>query len=109
MSEVWAIIVSVIIAMVIFGYVSSKLSDRKRRIKRESTVPPISDSLKVGVMYDVHLSDGRKFESVEIMGSIENDDDAFSFTGYEGMLVLKQKNSKKVYLKKPSIRFIVEV
>ena len=109
MSEVWAIIVSVIIAMVIFGYVSSKLSDRKRRVKRENTVPPISDSLKLGVVYDVYLSDGRKFGHVEILGSVENDDDAFSFAGYDGMLVFEQENSKKLYLKKACIRFIVEV
>lgn len=109
MSEVWAIIVSVIIAMVIFGYISSKLSAHKRKKLRAETVPAISESIRRGVEYNVHLSDGRKFENVQIVGNVENEDDAFSFAGFDGMLVLLQENGRKVFLKKPSIRFIVEI
>lgn len=109
MSEVWAVIVCVVIAMIIYGYVSSKLSARKRKKLRAETVPAISESIRKGVAYNIHLSDGRKFENVQVIGSVENEDDAFSFAGFDGMLVLLQENGKKVFLKKPSIRYIVEV
>ncbi len=108
MPDVWAIIVSVIILMVIYAYISSKISDRKREKLRKETVPKISDSIKAGVNYDIHLSDGRKFENVTIIGSIESGDEAFSFAGYEGLLVFEQQSGKKVYLKKPSIRYVEE-
>ncbi|MCO4837590.1 MAG: hypothetical protein KC426_05820 [Oceanospirillaceae bacterium] len=108
MPDVWAIIVSVIILMVIYGYVSSKISDRKKKKQRQETVPEISDSIKTGINYNIHLSDGRKFENVVIVGSVEGEDEAFSFAGYEGLLVFNQQNGKKVYLKKPSIRYIEE-
>ncbi len=108
MPDIWAIIVSIIILMVIYGYISSKISDRKKKKLRKETVPEISDSIKTGINYNIHLSDGRKFENVVIVGSVESEDEAFSFAGYEGLLVFKQQNGKKVYLKKPSIRYIEE-
>ena len=108
MSDVWAIIVSVIIIMVIYGYISSKISAHKKKKLRKDTVPEITESISKGVIYNIYLSDGRKFESVTIIGSVENEDEAFSFAGYDGLLVFTQKNGKKVYLKKPSIRYIEE-
>ena len=108
MPSVWEIIVSVIILMVIYGYVSSKIEDRKKKKLRKDTVPEISESIKIGINYNIHLSDGRKFENVSIIGSVESEDEAFSFAGYEGLLVFAQQNGKKVYLKKPSIRYIEE-
>ena len=109
MSEVWAVIVSVIILMVIYGYVSSKISNRKKKKLRENTVPKLYESLRKGEAYDVFLSDGRKFESVKVVGAVEGDDDTSSFAGYEGLLVLMQPNGKRVFLKKSCIRFVAEV
>jgi len=94
--------------MVIYSYISSKISDRKKKKLRKETVPEISDSIKTGINYNIHLSDGKKFENVVIVGSVESEDEAFSFAGYEGLLVFKQQSGKKVYLKKPSIRYIEE-
>ena len=108
MPDIWAIIVSIIILMVIYSYISSKISDRKKKKLRKETVPEISDSIKTGINYNIHLSDGKKFENVVIVGSVESEDEAFSFAGYEGLLVFKQQSGKKVYLKKPSIRYIEE-
>ena len=108
MPDIWAIIVIVIILMVIYGYVSSKISDRRKRKLREKSVPLITDSLKSGVNYNIHLSDRRKFPNVQIIGSVEGEDAEFSFAGWDGMLVLRNEDKKKIYVKKSSIRFVEE-
>jgi len=109
MPDLWAIIVIVIILMVIYGYVSSKISDRRKRKLREKSIPLIADGLKSGVKYNIHLSDGRKFLSVEIAGSVEGADAEFSFGGWDGILVLKNEDQKKIYVKRSAIRFIEEL
>jgi len=109
MPDIWAIIVIVIILMVIYGYVSSKLSERRKRKIRERSIPLLTESLKSGIKYNVHLSDGRKFLKVEIVGSVEGENAEFSFAGWDGMLVLKNEAKKKIYIKKSSIRFVEEL
>jgi len=106
MPDIWAIIVIVIILMVIYGYLSSKLSEHRKRKIREKSIPLITDSLKSGVNYNIHLSDGRKFMNVQIIGSVEGADAEFSFAGWDGMLVLRNEDQKKIYVKKSSIRFV---
>lgn len=108
MPDIWAYIVIAILLMVVYGYVSSKISERRNRKLRENTIPEIENSLKTDIAYNVHLSDGRKFLGVTLLGSIEGEDQAYSFAGWDGMLVLQQSSGKKVYLKKTSIRFIEE-
>jgi len=109
MPDIWAIIVIVIILMVIYGYISSKLAEQRKRKRREESIPLLTDSLKSGINYNVHLSDGRKFLNVEIVGSVEGSDAEFSFAGWDGILVLKNEDQKKIYIKKSSIRFVEEL
>ncbi len=108
MPDIWAYIVIAILLMVVYGYVSSKISERRNRKLRESTIPEIENSLKADISYNVHLSDGRKFLDVTLLGAIEGEDPGFSFAGWDGMLVLMQSSGKQIYLKKTSIRFIEE-
>lgn len=109
MSDVWAVIVAVILLMVVYAYITSKLDDRKKERIRKETIPLATDTLKTATPYNVHLSDGKVFSNVELLGSVEGNDSEFSFSDWQGMLVLKQENQKKVFLKKTSIRFIEEV
>ena len=109
MSEAWAIIVTVIILMVIYAYISSKLTERKKRKLRAKTIPQVTETLKTGVSYNVFLSDGRSFKKIEILGGVEGEDAGFSFANWDGMLVLKKENNKKVYIKMSSVRFVEEV
>lgn len=69
-------------------------------------MPLISDYPRLGIRYNVHLSDGRKFLNAELLGSVEQNDASFTFAGYDGMLVLRQESGKKAYIKTPSVRCI---
>jgi hypothetical protein len=109
MSEVWAVIVGIIVLMVIWGYASSKWTEHKNKKTRAQTMPEISDSLKTGINYNVYLSDGRGFKNIQLVGTVENEDDLFSFANWEGMLVLLQSNGKRVFIKKTAVRYIEEI
>ncbi|MHB1232679.1 MAG: hypothetical protein ACYCZQ_08905 [Burkholderiales bacterium] len=109
MSEVWAVIVTVILVMIIYAYIASKIKDRKRKKARDRSLPFVEDNVRPGVQYNVFLNDGRKFVSVELVGSSTVDDGQFSFAGWVGMLVLKQANGKRIFLKQSAVRYIEEL
>ena len=62
-----------------------------------------------GVLYNVCLSDGRRFERVHILGCSTAEDGRFSFFGWEGMLVLKGESEKRVFLKQSAVRYVEEI
>ncbi len=107
--EIWAFIIGIILLFIIYAWISSKLKARRKRKVRESTVPYVSENLKTGKKYNVHLNDGRIFESIEVVGTSEPEEGQFSFTGWEEMLILKRGTGKRIFLKQSSIRFIEEV
>ena len=109
MCEVWAVIAVVVILMVIYGYVSSMLRKRKQRKAREKSLPFVEDNVRAGCRYNVCLSDSRKFENVELVGSSTVADGQFSFAGWEGMLVLKYSNGKRLFLRQSAVRYIEEL
>ncbi len=109
MPEVWVVIVGIIVLLVVWGFASTKWTAHKKKKIREQTVPPVSDALKAGINYNVYLSDGRGFKNVQLVGSVEDEDDQFSFANWEGMLVLLQSNGKRVFIKKTAVRFIEEI
>jgi hypothetical protein len=109
MSEVWAVIVSVILLMIVWGYFAAKFNARKRKDAREKTLPYVEDNVRPGVQYNVNLNDGRKFTSVELLGSSKIDEGQFSFAGWDGTLVLKQADGRRIFLKQSAVRFIEEV
>ena len=109
MQEIWAFLVAVVIIMIVYGYMSSKLSEKRKKKAREKTVPQIKSSIKTGVKYNIHLSDGRLFQNAEIIGSVDSNEEDFSFANWEGMLVIQQGSGKKAYLRTTAIRFVEEV
>lgn len=108
-TDIWAYIVIAIVLMVIYGYVSSKYSDWKKKKNREANFPQAENSIKKGVAYNVILNSGHKFNTVEVLGVIENEEDEITFANWEGLFVLVQENGKKIFVKRASIRFIEEV
>lgn len=109
MSEVWAVIVSIALFMIIYAYITAKIKERKRKKARAQSLPFVEDNVRLGVKYNVFLNDGRKFLNVELLGSSSVEEGQFSFAGWEGMLVLKQANHKRIFLKQSSVRYIEEI
>ena len=109
MSEVWAVIVTVILIMVVYAFISSKIKERKRKKARDKSLPFVEDNVRPGAQYNIFLNDGRKFVGIELVGSSTVADGQFSFAGWEGMLVLKQANGKRIFLKQSAVRYIEEL
>ena len=107
--DIWAIIVLIIIAMVAYGYLSSKWSDRKKKKTREATIPIVKNTLNTNQNYRLVLSDGRVFENIKIIGTVEGDNEQFSIGGWEGMLIVKQESGKNIYIKKTAVRYVEEI
>ena len=80
--------------------VPSKLENRRNTKIRSKTIPMITGYPTTDALYNLHLSDGRKFLNTLILGSIKGDTATFSFAGYDGMLVIKLKSGRRAFIKK---------
>ena len=109
MANFWAVIIVIILILVVYGMVSSKLADRRKRKAREKALPYVSDTIRVGPRYDVQMSDGRRFENVEILCTKDPQEGQFPLGGWDGLLVLRLDSGKKAYVRQISVRCVVEV
>lgn len=109
MSQVWAVIVGTIVLLVIYGIVSAKLKARRERVAREKLLPYVDETVRTGQRYIVHLSDGRTYRDVELLGTNDPASGQFALGGWEGMLVLKQASGKRVFIRQGSVRCVEEL
>lgn len=108
MPQVWAIIVTVVLLLVIYAMVSSRISARRRLKAREKALPYVDDAIRPGKRYDLQLSDGRRFNGVQILGTTDPKDGQFPLGGGEGLLVLKLDDGRKAYIRQTSVRCVIE-
>jgi hypothetical protein len=108
MSKVWAVIVSVVVVMILYGIVSSKLTAMRQRRAREKLLPYLSETIRTGQRYNVYLSDGRSFPDVELLGTNDPGSGQSPLGGWEGMLVLSRSTGKRVFVKQASVRCVEE-
>ena len=109
MPEVWAVIVGTIVVLVIFSMFSSKLKARRQRAARAKLMPFVEETIRTGERYTVHLSDGRTYRDVELLGTNDPASGQFSLGGWEGMLVLKQASGKRVFVRQGAVRCVEEL
>lgn len=108
MPEIWLIIVAVILALIFYSIISSKLKTRRTRKLREQSVPIVDDNVQPGTPYNVHLSDGKKYLNVQLVGTTSIDSGQFSIS-WEGMLILRQTNGKRIFIRQHAVRCIEEI
>lgn len=107
-SSVWAVIVTAIIALIICGIINAKVSTRRRRKLQQEFLPFVKDSIRTGVPYNVYLGDGRKFLGVELVGTSDASNGEFPFD-WTNMLIIKQSNGKRVFIRQSAVRSVEEV
>jgi hypothetical protein len=108
MPEVWVVIIGIVVLLIAYGIVSSKLKIRQQRKAREKSLPFVDDNVQRNLPYNVFLSDGRKFLNVKLIGTSDSSSGQFAIGGWEGMLVLMQPNGKRVFVRQSSVRCIEE-
>jgi len=104
----WAWIVGIVIALIIYGIVSSKLRQRKIERLRREAMPVVPNSVRAGVTYNVYLSNGRAFTSVKVVGLTEAKAGQFVDFPLESWLVLEQTDGKRIFVKPSSVRHFEE-
>ena len=108
MQEVWALIVGIILVLIVYGIVSSKMKASRQRAAREKALPFVDETVRTGQKYHVYLSDGRAFQDVELLGTNDPSSGQFALGGWEGMLVLRQASGKRVFVRQASVRCVEE-
>ena len=107
-SDIWLIVVGVIVLLALFGIVSSKLKSRRQRIAREKSLPYVPETVSTGRRYIVQLSDGRTYADTEILGTSDPHSGDGVFGGWSGMLVLLQPSGKRLFVRQSAVRSIEE-
>jgi len=104
---VW--IVGIIVALIIYGIVSSKLRARKLARLRREAMPVVAQSIRSGQPYNVFLNNGATFKNVKVAGLTEAPAGQFADFPLESWLVLEHADGKRVFVKPTSVRFFEEL
>jgi hypothetical protein len=108
MSEVWAVIVIVILMLIVYGIVSSKLSARRQREAREKMLPYLDETIVPDRRHNLLMSDGRKFMDVRILGTTDPKLGQSPLGDWGLMLVILLDSGKKAFIRPSSVRCIEE-
>ena len=109
MSDAWAYVVGFVVLLIAIAWLNSTWENHRRKKLRKKTVPIVEDNLSVNRTYNVQLSDGRRFESVQIIGTSDHQSGHYSFSGWEDMIILRKPDQTRVFLKQSAIRFVEEL
>lgn len=102
------IIIAVIGGMILAAVISAHNSRKKKMKQRENSLPFINETISADARYTIRLSDGHSFEDVRIIGT-DDQSNEFSIFGWNGMLIIKLSDGKKVFLRRTAIRYIKEI
>jgi hypothetical protein len=89
-------------------WIHSERKQRKARIKREAAMPALQGGLQIHMPYNLKLNDGSRFNNVMLLGTINHKVDNLLLNGWEKVLVLKNAELKKIYIRSSAARWIEE-
>lgn len=107
--EVWVFIIGAIVLLIAYGIISSKIKARRKRAAREKLLPYVEETVRTGQRYNIHLSDGRTYRDIELVGTNDPASGQFALGGWDGMLVLKQSTGKRLFVRQASVRCLEEL
>jgi hypothetical protein len=111
MSHVWAAIVSVIVLLIVYGIVSSRLRDRRVRRLSKALLPEVTDHIKADRSYRIVLTSGTVFDNVRFLGISRSEDGAAPFLSFplQHWLVLEQPSGKRVFVRPNTVKYYEEL
>ena len=107
MEYFWAGVAVLVIGMILYGIISSKIKDKKLRKATRALLPALRDHIAAGKKYNVFLSHGQRFDGVIFLGLSEPFDPQNQFLPFplSQWLILQKQDGKRVYVKPTAIRF----
>jgi hypothetical protein len=106
-SVFWAVVICVILFLIIYSYISSKIEEKKRKVQREKYFPILDFDISSHVKYNFEMNNGRKFFAMEVIGSLDGSDAVPDFM--HGFMVLKNEAGKRIFIRQAAIRSIEEI
>lgn len=106
---VWQIIATAFIVLIVYFTISSRRETERLERIRTQAVPHGRDAVKIraDMRYQVRMSDGRRFDDVEILGQISGGDNPFG--GWDGLFVLRFTDGRRAFIRQGCVRCIVEM
>ena len=105
----WALIACVVLVLIIYSMISSKLKTRRANRLRREAMPVVPTSLRAGILYTVFLSNGSVFREVKISGLTEAPLGPYADFPLESWLVLERADGKRVFVKPRTVRYFEEL
>jgi hypothetical protein len=107
MQYFWAILVSVVVIMIIWGIISNKLRNRRIRKATEKIFPKVADHIQADHRYNIFLGYGKTLKNVKFIGispSYEKNNSYLPFHLCQWLIVEKE-NGKRAYLKPDTVKY----
>src|ERR1039457_4033056 len=108
--EIWVIIVSAVIVLIVWGIISSKLDARRLKRATDALLPTLKQQFEPNRRYHVFLSHGKRFERVRFLGisaPSELDSTSYPFPLCQ-WIVLQKESGERIYVRPDSIRYYEE-
>ena len=108
---IWAVIVSVVVLLIVFGITSSKVKARRTRKQLQRFLPDVPDFIQLDRSYRVVLSSGLAFPSVRFQGLSSPLESGPQYPPFplRQWLVLSKPDGKRIFVKPSAVRFYEEL
>ena len=107
MEYFWAILVSGIVLLVIWGIIASKVKQRRIRRATEKIFPKVEDHIQADRRYNIFLSHGKTLQNVKFVGISPAHDQHDPYLPFPlcQWLIVQKADGKRAYLKPESVRY----
>lgn len=107
MEYFWSIFVSIVLVMIIWGIVSSKLRERRVKKATEAMLPRLKQHFEAGRRYNVFVSHGQLFQRVRFAGISESYKHKYPGLPFPlcQWIVLEREDGQHLYIKPETIRY----
>lgn len=103
----WAIIVTVILTLIVWGVIKSGREKKKNKKIAERYLREVDDYVRSGDAYTVVLADGKRFENAKIVGYSQFNDGVLA-AGHFPMgkwMILELPDTRRIFLRPQAIRY----
>ena len=103
----WAIFASVVLILIVWGIVSTRLKNRRIRKATEKIFPKVTDHIQADRRYNIFLSHGKTLQDVKFIGISPAHDQGNPYLPFPlcAWLIVEKANGKKAYLKPDTVKF----
>ena len=107
MEYFWAVIVSLIVIMILYGIVSSKINSHRVKKAAEKVFPNVADHLQADRRYNILLSHGKTLKNAKFLGISPPSDQHNPYLPFYSSqwLIVEKENGKKAYLKPDTVKY----